>query len=195
MKVASHSRALVGAGSLGRDLRWGGQYAVHPFHYAAGGLAIGTTAYLVSPAVVPALRFGSMAATGLVPGGTEVILFLNRLKVLSLGPLEMAGTTVAAGVGLWNTYRLRREISSFARDRYHWLIEAADWSPADLRDRIRSKQKKYRQSQKRDGPPSLSQRTSKSPSFGKRRRRCKHRNKAGKQCLRPAVHSGRHRYR
>ena len=49
-------------------------------------------------------------------------------------------------------------------------------------------------SRTRDGPPSLSQRTRKSPSFGKKRRRCKHRNKAGKQCLRPAGHSGRHRY-
>ena len=46
-----------------------------------------------------------------------------------------------------------------------------------------------------DGPPSLSQRTRKSPRFGKKRRRCKHRNKAGKRCLRPAGHSGRHRYR
>ena len=45
-----------------------------------------------------------------------------------------------------------------------------------------------------DGPPSLSRRTSKSPRFGKKRRRCKHRNKAGKRCLRPAGHSGRHRY-
>ena len=45
-----------------------------------------------------------------------------------------------------------------------------------------------------DGPPSLSQRTRKSPRFGKKRRRCKHRNKAGKRCLRPAGHSGRHRY-
>ena len=46
-----------------------------------------------------------------------------------------------------------------------------------------------------DGLPSLPQRTSKSPRFGKKRRRCKHRNKAGKRCLRPAGHSGRHRYR
>ena len=51
-----------------------------------------------------------------------------------------------------------------------------------------------RNSQTRDGPPSLSPRTRKSPSFGKKRKRCKYRNKAGKQCLRPAGHSGRHRY-
>ena len=49
-------------------------------------------------------------------------------------------------------------------------------------------------SRRMDGPPSLSQRTRRSPSFGKKRRRCKHRNKAGKRCLRPAGHSGRHRY-
>ncbi len=42
---------------------------------------------------------------------------------------------------------------------------------------------------------SQSARRSVRPGIGKVRKRCKHRNKAGKQCLRPAGHSGRHRYR
>ena len=32
------------------------------------------------------------------------------------------------------------------------------------------------------------------PSSGRRRKRCAHRDKRGRQCLRPAGHSGRHRY-
>lgn len=46
---------------------------------------------------------------------------------------------------------------------------------------------------RRDGPYS-SQRTRRSPSSGRRRKRCTHRDKRGRQCLRPAGHSGRHRY-
>ena len=160
---------------------------VHPLHHAVGGLGFATAAYLVSPAIVPAGRTGSMAATGLIPGGTEVIIFLNRIKVISLGNLEMIGASIATGVGAWNAYRLRNEISAFARDKYGWIIDKANWTPTIEFGDIRVKPG--------DGPSSLSQRTSRSPRFGKRRRRCKHRNKAGKQCLRPAGHSGRHRYR
>lgn len=49
------------------------------------------------------------------------------------------------------------------------------------------------QSSRRDGPYS-SQRTRRSPSSGRRRKRCTHRDKRGRRCLRPAGHSGRHRY-
>ena len=174
------------SGSLGKDLRWGGKYAVHPIHYASGGLLIGTTAYLLSPAVVPAVQFGSMAATGLVPGGTEVIIFLNRLKVLRLSSVQIAGAAAATGVGVWNAYRLRNEISSFAKEKYDWIINKANWTPDMEFGTLRSHQ--------RDGPAILSQRTSKSPSAGTRRRRCKSRNKSGKTCLRPRNHSGRHRF-
>ncbi len=45
------------------------------------------------------------------------------------------------------------------------------------------------------GATTLSQRASRSVRPGKRRRRCKSRNKSGKTCLRPRSHSGRHRYR
>lgn len=50
-----------------------------------------------------------------------------------------------------------------------------------------------RKRSRRDGPYS-SQRTRRSPSSGRRRKRCTHRDSRGRQCLRPAGHSGRHRY-
>ena len=50
------------------------------------------------------------------------------------------------------------------------------------------------QSSRRHGPYS-SQRTRRSASSGRRRNRCTHRDKRGRRCLRPAGHSGRHRYR
>lgn len=37
-------------------------------------------------------------------------------------------------------------------------------------------------------------RPSRRPSSGRRRKRCTHRDSRGRQCLRPAGHSGRHRY-
>ena len=44
------------------------------------------------------------------------------------------------------------------------------------------------------GATTLSQRASRSVRPGKRRQRCKSRNKSGKTCLRPRNHSGRHRF-
>lgn len=49
------------------------------------------------------------------------------------------------------------------------------------------------QRSRRDGSYS-SRRASRSPSSGRRRKRCAHRDKRGRQCLRPARHGGRHRY-
>jgi hypothetical protein len=49
------------------------------------------------------------------------------------------------------------------------------------------------QSSRRHGPYS-SHRSRRSASSGRRRKRCTHRDKRGRQCLRPAGHSGRHRY-
>ena len=48
-------------------------------------------------------------------------------------------------------------------------------------------------SSRRHGPYS-SHRSRRSASSGRRRKRCTHRDKRGRQCLRPAGHSGRHRY-
>jgi hypothetical protein len=42
--------------------------------------------------------------------------------------------------------------------------------------------------------PYSSQRTRRSAPSGRRRKRCTHRDKRGRRCLRPAGHSGRHRY-
>ena len=50
-----------------------------------------------------------------------------------------------------------------------------------------------RKSSRRHGPYS-SQRSRRSASSGRRRKRCTHRDKRGRRCLRPAGHSGRHRY-
>ena len=49
------------------------------------------------------------------------------------------------------------------------------------------------QSSRRHGPYS-SHRSRRSASSGRRRKRCTHRDKRGRRCLRPAGHSGRHRY-
>lgn len=48
-------------------------------------------------------------------------------------------------------------------------------------------------SSRRHGPYS-SHRSRRSASSGRRRKRCTHRDKRGRRCLRPAGHSGRHRY-
>ncbi len=164
----------------------GGHINHRSLNAMAFGLGVGA-AVAVSPAVVPAVRIGSMAATGLVPGGTEVIIFLNRIKVISLGNLEMAGATLATGVGIWNAYRLRNEISSFARDKYDWIIDKANWTPDMEFGTLRSRDGR--------GATTLSQRASRSVRPGTRRRRCSSRNKSGKTCLRPRNHGGRHRYR
>lgn len=42
--------------------------------------------------------------------------------------------------------------------------------------------------------PKSSRRTRRRSPSGRRRKRCTHRDKRGRQCLRPAGHSGRHRY-
>jgi len=163
----------------------------NPNYRIVNGVVVGVgvgTLFMAAPLAAPAARFGMMAASGLVPGGTELILFLNRLKVLRLGAVEMAGATVATGVGIWNAYRLRNEISAFAQDKYDWIINKANWTPDMEFGSLRVKPGMVQ--------PSLSQRTRKSPRIGKRRRRCKFRNrKSGKTCLRPRGHSGRHRYR
>ena len=49
------------------------------------------------------------------------------------------------------------------------------------------------QSSRRHGPYS-SHRSRRSASSGRRRKRCTHRDRRGRRCLRPAGHSGRHRY-
>ena len=48
-------------------------------------------------------------------------------------------------------------------------------------------------SSRRHGPYS-SHRSRRSASSGRRRKRCTHRDSRGRRCLRPAGHSGRHRY-
>jgi len=178
--------SLVGGGSLGLRL----SPTVHPLHHAVGGLMLGTGLYLASPLVVPVVQFTAGSATGLVPMFGEALGFMISRGWISLGPAATAGIAVGGVVGVVNIIVHREQIGAFAKDKYDWILRNADPTPSMNWGSHRPK------SQSGDGPTSLSQRTRKSPRIGKRRRRCKFRNrKSGKTCLRPRGHSGRHRYR
>ena len=111
--------------------------------------------------------------------------------------LKYAGGPIAVASWSYMAYQNRHlpgDVYNNMKLGYQMMAQHQEDISRSDRTLVRSGGRGRGTSQTRDGPPSLSQRTRKSPSFGKKRRRCKHRNKAGKRCLRPAGHSGRHRY-
>ena len=113
-------------------------------------------------------------------------------KVLVRG--SQVGGAIAAADFVYSNRGFPRHMVQGMKQGYNMMADHQAETSRDNRTRKGGGGRGRGTSRTRDGPPSLSQRTRKSPSFGKKRRRCKHRNKAGKQCLRPAGHSGRHRY-
>ena len=133
-----------------------------------------------------------------IPGVGDVgtLAFIKRKAGTPIGigakqGLKYAGGPIAAASWIYMGYQNRHVPGQVVGNMQLVGSELPDlW-----RDTRAVKRKPKTKSRRRDGPSILSQRTSRSPSFGKKRRRCTHRNKAGKRCLRPAGHSGRHRYR
>ena len=100
----------------------------------------------------------------------------GRYPNLSLRPEARAiGSGVAANIVVGMAYdRITHSSSGGGRDR-------------------KGSRPSTTQRSRRHGPYS-SHRTRRSASSGRRRKRCTHRDKRGRRCLRPAGHSGRHRY-
>ena len=92
-----------------------------PYHDAMMGGVLVAGAIMAAPAIVPTAEFVGMAATGLVPGGTELIQFMAAMKWIRLTPLMTAGAGVATVVGIANAYRMREEIASYAKDKHQWI--------------------------------------------------------------------------
>lgn len=160
---------------------------------AVGVLVATPFVVAAAPGAVAAARATAMASTGIVPGGTEALQFLNswqRFKWVRFGRPEYIGAAAANVVGAVAFWKYHRHtLSAFVQEKYKDILQ-------DIESVVRPKiDFGHMRSRSGDGPPSLSQRTSKSSRIGTKRRRCKHRNKAGKQCLRPAGHSGRHRFK
>ena len=143
-----------------------------------------------------------------VPGVGDIgtMAFIKKKAGTPIGIGAKQGLKFAGGpiaVASWSimAYQNRKGIqdasSRFTQQFSLGLYQAPDsaWDNSPKNRGVKFDSRTERKGRFGDGPPSLSPRTRKSPRFGKKRRRCKHRNKAGKQCLRPAGHSGRHRYR
>ncbi len=100
-----------------------------PIHDAmAFGLLVGV-GVATSPAVKPAVQFSGMAATGLVPGGTELIMFLASRGWFRLTPVMTAGGVAATAVGLVNLVKLyehRYEIYGRGKEYYEFIKRKID---------------------------------------------------------------------
>lgn len=141
-----------------------------------------------------------------VPFGDAAVLgFIKKKAGTPIGMGAKQGMKYIGGpaaVAAWSyTAYQNRDTIMGAPGKVHGVYSNlwGSFKDSDIHDRNRGDPSNTRTSTSRGGrgATTLSQsaRRSVRPGIGKVRRRCKHRNKAGKQCLRPAGHSGRHRYR
>lgn len=177
MKMANTS--FSGGGAGGGAFSASQAYVVGALAFLPFGMALGRG---VASAAPHATLWSAGASTGLVPGMGEAAIFLSRARIISLHRTIESGVNFGGVIGAanltWIAYRNRGRLGG--------LITSSE-------DEGNRNKPKIKQSRGRIGP-TASHRTSKRSGLGKRRPRCKHVDRRGRRCLRPAGHSGRHRY-
>ena len=137
-------------------------------------------------------------------GDVGVLAFIKRKSGTPLGigakqGLKYAGGPIAVASWAYMGYQNRHlpgQIYGNMQIGYDQWMQRPEMQKVDRTTRTRTMGgRSMRTSRGGRGATTLSQRASKSVRPGKRRRRCKSRNKSGKTCLRPRNHSGRHRFK
>jgi hypothetical protein len=143
------------------------------------GMAYGRSVASAAPHIA---RYTAGASTGLVPAMGEAAIFLSRTGRIGLHPTTAAGVAAGGVVGVANLMRMAyQNRGKLPRIFYDPKMEDGYHKPITNESRGRI-------------GPTASHRTRIRSGLGKRRPRCKHVDKRGRRCLRPAGHSGRHRY-
>ncbi len=142
---------------------------------------------------------GAAGSSVPVVGDVGVLAFIKKYgnKPIGIGAkqgLKYAGGPIAVASWTYMGYQNRHlpgHIYGNMQIGYDQMMQHEGFQEVDRTTRTR----KSKGSRGERGATTLSHRARKGARPGKRRSRCRFRNKSGKTCLRPRKHSGRHRYR
>ena len=140
-----------------------------------------------------------------VVGDLAVVAFIKRKAGTPVGigakqGLKYAGGPIAAASWAYMGYQNRHLPAIWygkSKQGYNLMMQHEGFQKVDrtTRNPRAGGRSSGGRSRGGRGATTLSQRASRSVRPGKRRQRCKSRNKSGKTCLRPRNHSGRHRFK